>query len=127
MFDALLQHLYREKIVRPGLSRLERLVATVRAAVNDEIAQTVSSQLSEKQKEQLDTLLVVPMGETLSPWQRLKEPPSGVSRNVLLDVLQKIESIRAFKLDALDLSKIPLEFGQNIVATEPLQNRQIIA
>ena len=101
LFDALLQHLYREKIVRPGVSRLERLVATVRAAVNDEIAQTVSSQLSETQREQLDALLVVPTGETLSPWQRLKEPPSGVSRNVLLDVLQKIASNSSARMDSI--------------------------
>jgi hypothetical protein len=38
LLAALLRHLYQEKIVRPGLTHLERLVATVRDLVKVEVA-----------------------------------------------------------------------------------------
>jgi hypothetical protein len=104
LLDVLLRHLYQERVVRPGLTRLERLVEAVRVAVAKEIAQTINSQLTAEQKRQMDDLVVVPTGETRSPLQRFKETPSKASRPQLLAVLEKIESIRAIGLESIDLS-----------------------
>ena len=60
LLDRLLRHLYQERIVRPGLSRLERLVETTRTAAREEIAAAINAQLTVEQKRQLDDLLVVP-------------------------------------------------------------------
>jgi TnpA family transposase len=106
LLDALLQQLYQEKIVRPGLTRLEQLVKTVRAAIKEEIAQIINSQLTAAQKEQLDELVTVPKGEFWSPLQHLKETPRWFSKRALLDVLEKIALIRTLGLGELDLGGI---------------------
>ncbi|MBN1485169.1 MAG: DUF4158 domain-containing protein, partial [Chloroflexia bacterium] len=106
LLDALLRQLYHQKIVRPGLSRLERLVESTRTAAREEIQQVVCSQLTAEQKEQLDNLVDVPAGEFWSPWQRLKETPARASGSELLVLLEKIASIRALELERLDLGSI---------------------
>ena len=106
LLDAVLRHLYCEKIARPGLTVLERLVGSVRSAATDRVAQTINPQLTTEQKEQLDEMVVVPAGETRSHFQCLKETPSKASRPQLLAVLEKIESIRAIELESLDLSSV---------------------
>jgi hypothetical protein len=106
LLEGLLRHLYQEQIVRPGLSRLERLVETTRTAVREEIAAAINAQLTIEQKMQLDNLLVVPASETRSPLQRLKETPPKSSRPHLLAVLDKVEATRAIGLDKLDLGQI---------------------
>jgi TnpA family transposase len=106
LLDALLRHLYREKIVRPGLTVLERLVGTVRGSVTDSIAEAINAQLTAEQKAQLDDLVVVPAGETCSPLQRFKETPPKSTRPHLLAVLERIEAIRAIGVDRLDLSSV---------------------
>jgi TnpA family transposase len=106
LLDRLLRHLYQEQIVRPGLSRLERLVETIRTAVREEIAAAINAQRTGEQKRQLDDLLVVPTDETRSPLQRLKETPPKASRPHLLTILEKSEAIRAIGLDELDLGQV---------------------
>ncbi len=106
LLNALLQHLYRQKIVRPGLSRLERLVETTRTIIRKEVEETINSQLTKKQKRQLDGLVVVPADEIYSPLQRLKQTPPKANGVQLLVVLEKIATIRALELDKLDLSDI---------------------
>jgi TnpA family transposase len=106
LLEALLRHLYQQKIVRPGLTRLERLVGTIRATVKTELAQTINSQLSPEQKKQLDNLVTVPAGEVQSPFQHLKETPAHASGPELLTVLDRIETIRAMGLDRVDLSQV---------------------
>jgi hypothetical protein len=102
LFEAACQHLYQEKIVRPGPDRLERMVEAVRTTVKVQIAREIDSQLTVLQKKKLDELLIVPAGETQSPLQRFKETPSRASGNELLDVLEKIQALRGLDLPHMD-------------------------
>jgi len=106
LLEALLQHLHREKIVRPGLTRLERFVGTVRATVKAELGQLINQQLTSAQKKQLDNLVTVPAGEVQSSFQYLKETPARASGPELLAVLDRVETIRSFELDQVDLSQM---------------------
>ena len=106
LLDGLLRHLYQQKIVRPGLSRLERLVVTTRTAVRAEIAKAINAQLTAEQKKQLDNLVIASTGETQLPLQRFKETPPKATGPQLLSVLKKIEAIRTIGLDKLDLSGV---------------------
>ena len=106
LLAALLRHLYQEKIVRPGLTQLERLVETVRDLVKVEVAQVIDSQLSSAQKQQLDHLVTVPAGEVQSLLQGLKQTPGRASGPELLTVLERIDTIRAMGLERIDLSQV---------------------
>ena len=108
LFEAACRHLYQNKIVRPGPDRLERIVEAVRTTVKDRIAQEVDSRLTVLQKQRLDELLVVSAGETQSPLQRFKETPARVSGNELLDVLEKINSLRSLDLPSIDSGRSPI-------------------
>ena len=104
LLEDLCEHLYHEKIVRPGLAHLERLVETARNLARERIAHTLNGQLSPTQKQQLDNLLKVPSGESRSLLQRLKETPPSASGNELVEALQKVEMIRDLGIDQVDLS-----------------------
>src|SRR6266851_2606920 len=51
------EKLYREKIVRPGVTRLERLVATARDQAHDETFRRLTPLLTDERKAFLDGLL----------------------------------------------------------------------
>ena len=101
LFQALCGHLYQEKIVRPGIAFLERLVELVRNTIRDRITKEIISKLATEQKKKLDELLIVSPGETMSRFQYFKETPKRASGNELVDVLDKIVDIRSIGLPNL--------------------------
>lgn len=101
LFHVLCSRLYQENVVRPGLAYLERLVESVRNSVRERIAQEVTSKLTLEQKNTLDEMLIVQPGETMSHFQYFKETPKRASGNELIEVLEKIESIRNLHLPNL--------------------------
>lgn len=103
LFEVACRYLRQAKIVRPGPDRLERPVEMVRTRVKERVAHGIESQLTAAQKNQMDGLLTVSAGEAKSPLQRFKETPVRASGNELLEVLEKIEALRALGPDALDL------------------------
>jgi len=105
LFDSACRYLYQEKIARPGPDRLERLVEVVRAKIKERLANVISAQLSDTHRKKLDDLLTVPSGETQSILQRFKETPTRASGNELLEVLEKIRTLRDLDLPPLDQNK----------------------
>jgi hypothetical protein len=104
LLAALIGHLHREKIVRPGISTLERLVTQVRNQVKEQIQDTIGAQLSEVQRQDLDALLHVSPGRSVSWLQWFKTPPPKAAAKHLIEWLEKIEVCRALGADQLDLS-----------------------
>ncbi len=104
LLDALIEHLRREKIVRPGISNLERFVTQVRDQANAQVLQIIERQLTIAQRHALDALLKVPPGKTSTPLQRLKAPPPQATAKNLLDWLEKIKTCRLLGADRLDLT-----------------------
>lgn len=92
------------KVVRPGLTVLERLVMTTRARAETHLGHLIDKRLTDEQKKGLDALIApAGLGET-TPLQFLKEPPSKASAKSLLTLLDKIERLRALGVATLDLS-----------------------
>lgn len=106
LLDALIDHLRRAKIVRPGISRLERLVTEVRDQANAQVLKIVEEQLTEDQRRGLDALLKAPEGSGLSRFQWLKAAPPQATAKHLLEWLEKIATCRSLGADHLDLTRL---------------------
>ena len=60
-----------------------------------------------QQRALLETLLEVPPGERQTPLDRLRRGPTRVSGPALVGALHRIEAIRLFEMEHLDLSFVP--------------------
>src|SRR5207237_4050476 len=58
LLQLLCEKLYQEKIVRPGITRLEKMIATARSQAQAETCKRVSPLLTPEHKKFLDDLLV---------------------------------------------------------------------
>jgi hypothetical protein len=106
LLDELIEHLGREKIVRPGISTLERFVTQVRAQAREQVTSAIEQQLTEEQRRALDTLLEVPAGQTISQLEQLKAPPPYATAKRLLAWMDKVKLCRSLGADSLDLSEL---------------------
>jgi TnpA family transposase len=94
---------YRERIVRPGVTRLERWVATAREKAHDETFRQLTPLLSDDRKTLLDGLLQPDVtGRTRLSWLR-QEADSHAAPQIVA-TLKKIEFLQDEKVDQWDLS-----------------------
>jgi TnpA family transposase len=100
------EKLYREKIVRPGVTRLERLVATARDQAHDETFRRLAPLLTEERKAFLDGLLTPDpqTGRTLLSWLR-QEAVSHVASQIIA-TLQKIAFLYETGVPQWDLASL---------------------
>ena len=113
------EKLYLDRIVRPAVTTVERLVAQVRKQTEEEIFSLIYAQFSERMKVQLSKLLVVEEGEKFSQLQQFKEPPPQASPSALLSLIRQIDQVREIGIDKLDFPAI-YNFGINVRPTENL-------
>jgi hypothetical protein len=106
LFAAVLDYLYQQKIVRPGLARLERLVEKTRTAVRRAFAEQIISQLDDEKRALLDDMVTIPAGEHHGLFQHLKRTPERASGNTLLAALDLIERARATGIEEIDLNAL---------------------
>lgn len=98
------EKLYLDRIVRPAVTTVERLVGQVRTQTEEEIFSLIYAQLDPNLKFQLSKLLVVEEGEKFSQLQRFKEPPPQASPSALLTLMSQIDQVREIGIDKLDFS-----------------------
>jgi TnpA family transposase len=110
LVSLLAQRLKRERFVRPGVSRLERMVAAARERAGEETFRALSPLLPEERRTALDALLVPdagvpgPPGRTRHSW--LKEGATSNTPRAILGQLEKIAYLRGLGADRLDLSAL---------------------
>jgi hypothetical protein len=107
LFDLAMAHLIDRKVLLPGVSVLERLVSSVREHTSMRLWQALAQLLTPHQCALLETLLVVPQGERQTPLDRLRRGPSRVSSPALVAALHRVDAIRLFGVEHLDLSFVP--------------------
>ena len=107
LFDLAMARLLEHKILLPGVSVLERLVSSVREHASSRLWQLLAGLPTPQQRALLETLLVVPEGERQTPLDRLRRAPTRVSGPALVQALHRVEAIRLFELEQVDLSFIP--------------------
>jgi len=107
LFDLAMAHLIDRKVLLPGVSVLERVVSSVREHASMRLWQLLSELPTPPQRALLETLLVVPEGERQTPLDRLRRGPTRVSGPALVQALHRVDAIRLFEVENLDLSFVP--------------------
>jgi hypothetical protein len=107
LFDLAMAHLIERKVLLPGVSVLERLVSSVREHASSRLWRLLADLPTRQQRALLETLLVVPEGERQTPLDRLRRAPTRVSGPALVQALHRVEAIRLFELEHVDLSFVP--------------------
>src|SRR5215831_13257297 len=75
LFERATTWLLSHKVLLPGVTVLERLVARLRPRVEARVARVLTRGLSSGQQTQLTTLLQVPPGNRFSPFEQLRRGP----------------------------------------------------
>jgi TnpA family transposase len=104
LFDHATAWLIEHKVLLPGVTTLTRLVASVRERTARRVWRRLSALPSEKQRKELDALLVVPRGTRVSRLDSLGRGPTRASAPSLLETLRRYRALKAFGIGKLDIS-----------------------
>src|SRR5437588_1025573 len=107
LFDLAMARLIDRKVLLPGVSVLERLISSVREHASKRLWQLLSAIPTPQQQALLETLLEVPEGERQTPLDHLRRGPTRVSSPALVAALHRVDAIRLFEMEHLDLSSLP--------------------
>jgi len=107
LFDLATKRLVDQKVLLPGVSVLERLVASVRDRAANRLWQELARLPTASQQVLLEDLLRAPEGSRQPPLDRLRRAPTHVSGPGLLKALQRLSDIRAIGVSDLDVSFVP--------------------
>ncbi len=106
LFDAAVERLVAQRILLPGVTTLERLVARVVRRAKDRAARRIDAALDGDHRAELDRLLV-PEDDGIAPLDRLHERPARLSSTGIGHALDIIDRIQAVACHDLDLSAVP--------------------
>jgi len=90
-----------ERIIIPGLSVIERMVASAMHRADKAFADSIQAQLDTLMRQRLEAVLAEKVHDQQSRLSWLRAPPNRVSARTLLELLDKIDAIRAFGLDKI--------------------------
>jgi TnpA family transposase len=104
LLQLLCEKLYKEKIIRPGITRLEKMVATARSQAQAETYKRVSPLLTPEYKKFLDELLVSDeiTNRTRHAW--LSKGATSNTAPAMLFCLDKLAFLRKQNIDTWDMS-----------------------
>jgi hypothetical protein len=108
LFDLATARLVERKVLLPGVTTLERLVARVRDRAAARLWHQLTQLTNADQQANLDTLLQVPEGEHTTLLERLRRAPSRVSGPGLVAALHRLDEIRALGVSDISLDHLPL-------------------
>ena len=104
LFRQALSHLRAERIVRPGVDRLMRAVATARVTASEEIYRRVEPLLTPDAKGQLDSLIELDPAKGTSPLVWLNTGASSVSVAAIREEIAKLAHLRERNVQYLNTS-----------------------
>ena len=107
LFDLATKRLVDQKVLLPGVSVLERLVASVRDHAANRLWQKLASLPTAQQRFLLEDLLKAPEGHSQPRLDRLRRAPTHVSGPGLIKALRRLTDIRAIGVTDIDLSFVP--------------------
>lgn len=106
LLQLLCEKLHAQKIVRPGLTLLERSVTTARQQAQTMTWELIAPLLSAEDRTRLDNLLVVDEEIGLTPLTWYRTSATSYSAGAILKVLEKIAELRTTELAERDLSAL---------------------
>lgn len=107
LFDIATAQLLEQKILLPGVSVLERLVAAVRERVAQRVWKLLSRLPNTEQCRQLDAMLKVDEDSRQTVLDQLRRSPTRHSAPALVATLHRLKRIRALGVSQLVLPKVP--------------------
>jgi TnpA family transposase len=119
----------QQHIVLPGVTVLEKLIATARTEAEEKIFQEIGSRISEELKRRILSLLQKSPNQRFSPFQQLQQAagrPSPDAFDKELDALEKVTAILPEIIDLSDLAPALLERFAASVSGLPTQAVQRI-
>jgi TnpA family transposase len=107
LFDLATARLVERKVLLPGVTALERLVARVREQAALRLWRLLAQVPNADQQARLEALVQVPDGARSSPLDRLRRAPTRVSSPALIAACQRLQEIRAIGVSDLALDHLP--------------------
>src|SRR5829696_2274196 len=108
LFDRATVWLIAGKVLLPGATTLERLVARVRARASERLWQRLSMNVTPAQRERLEALLVVPeIGRRQSPLDRLRNGPVLTSGKELARTVRRLGEVQDLARDLPRIDRLP--------------------
>jgi hypothetical protein len=104
LLQLLCERLHAQKMVRPGLTWLERSVATARQRAQTMTWELMAPLRSAHDRSWLDRLLVVDEAMGLTPLTRFRTGATSHSAGAILNVLEKIAALRGTELTGRELT-----------------------
>src|ERR1700722_7178316 len=99
LFDRATAWLVSEKVLLPGASALERLVARIRDRAARRLWRTLARNVTREQRVRLDALLIAGDGGRPSPLDRLRDGPYLRSGAELSRAIGRLHEVRVLTLD----------------------------
>lgn len=107
LFDRATVWLVTGKVLLPGASALERLVARIRARATRRLWRTLARNITSGQRAQLDALLVAGEGGRPSPLDRLRDGPYRRSGTELSRAVGRLDEVRGLALGLPTIDYVP--------------------
>ena len=107
LFDHATARLVERKVLLPGVTVMERLVARVRERAAARLWRLLAQLPGDIHKANLEALLQAPPEARSSPLDQLRRAPVRVSGPALVEALQRLEAMRALGVGDLPLDHIP--------------------
>lgn len=103
LLQLLCEKLYQEKIVRPGITRLEKMVGTARSQAQEETFKRVSPLLTTERKKFLDVLLESDKTTNRTNLSWLNKGATSNTASAMLSSLEKLTFLRKQQVSQWEL------------------------
>jgi hypothetical protein len=107
LFDRATAWLVTEKVLLPGASALERLIARIRARAGRRLWRTLAQDVTREQRVQLEALLVAGEGGRPSPLDRLRDGPFMRSGAELIRAVARLDEVRLLTAGLPSIGHVP--------------------
>ena len=108
LFDLTTARLVEQKILLPGVTILERLIARVRDRAAARLWRMLAHAPTPEQHAHLEQLLTIPPDQRVSLLDQLRRAPTRISAPALVTALERLQDIRALGIGALQVPQVPL-------------------
>src|SRR6266567_944916 len=106
LFQMGCEHLKSERIVRPGVTTLERMVITAREQAERETYRRIAPLLTEELRARLDQILVPETTIKRTPLVWLRQGAVSFSPAAIVGEIEKLSCVRALDVERWDLSAL---------------------